>query len=201
MAIVSIGSDVLGLVLLLMAVVIGFLICNISVRPNRQAKCFMGDAGSTFLGFAVVWLGISLSQGESALMSAVTGLWLVAVPIYDVVTSTLRRIVKGESPFKPDRDHFHHVLMRQGLSARATLLAILTLSCITAFVGLIGEVFNVPDAIMFLLWVTFGAVYFEDIAICEGRRMGGLINRLRQKLMPVRTAQNSKPASRQDNVN
>jgi len=194
MAIVSIGSDVLGLVLLLMAVVVGFLICNVSVRPNRQAKCFMGDAGSTFLGFAVAWLGISLSQGESASMSAVTGLWLIAVPIYDVVTSMLRRIVRGQSPFMPDRDHFHHVLMRQGLSARVlmrqglsartTLVSILTLSCITASVGLIGEVFNVPDAIMFLLWLVFGVAYVEDIAVCGGRRVIGLINLLR-KLMPL----------------
>ena len=185
MAIVSIGSDVLGLVLLLMAVVVGFLICNVSVRPNREPKCFMGDAGSTFLGFAVAWLGISLSQGESASMSAVTGLWLIAVPIYDVVTSMLRRIVRGQSPFMPDRDHFHHVLMRQGLSARTTLVSILTLSCITASVGLIGEVFNVPDAIMFLLWLVFGVAYVEDIAICGGRRSAGLINRLRQKLMAL----------------
>ena len=201
MAIFGIGSDVLGLVLLLMAVVVGFLICNVPVGPNRQAKCFMGDAGSTFLGFAVASLGISLSQGESASMSAVTGLWLVAVPIYDVVTSVLRRIVRRQPLFRPDRDHFHHVLMRQGLSARMALLAILTLSCVTAFVGLIGEVFGVPDTIMFLLWFAFGVAYFEDIAICEGRRIGGLINRSRQKLMPVRTAQTSVSASRQDNVN
>ena len=184
MAIVSIGSDVLGLVLLLMAVVVGFLICNVSVRPNRQAKCFMGDAGSTFLGFAVAWLGISLSQGASASMSAVTGLWLIAVPIYDVVTSMLRRIVRGQSPFMPDRDHFHHVLMRQGLSARATLAVILTLSCITASVGLIGEVFNVPDSIMFLLWLVFGVAYVEDIAVCGGRRVIGLKNLLK-KLIPL----------------
>jgi len=201
MAILSIDGDVLGLVLLLMAVVAGFFICNVPVRPNRQARCFMGDAGSTFLGFAVALLGISLSQGESASMSAVTGLWLVAVPIYDVVTSSLRRFVRRQSLFKPDRDHFHHILMRQGLSARLTLLAILTLSCITASIGLIGEVFNVPDAIMFLLWFAFGVAYFEDIAICGGRRIGGLINGLRQKLMPAKTAQNSMPASRKDNVN
>ena len=144
----------------------------------------MGDAGSTFLGFTVAWLGILLSQGEAALMSAVTGLWLVAVPIYDVVTSILRRIVKGHSPLRPDRDHFHHVLMRQGLSARATLAVIITLSCITAFIGLIGEVFNVPDPMMFLLWLVFGVAYVNDIAICEAQRVIGLKNLLR-KLGPL----------------
>ncbi|MFL2554038.1 MAG: MraY family glycosyltransferase [Candidatus Rariloculaceae bacterium] len=184
MVIFSIGNDALALILLLMAVVAGFLICNFPLWSDRQAKCFMGDAGSTFLGFAMAWLGISLTQGESASMSAVTGLWLVAVPIYDVVTSILRRIVRGRSPFMPDRDHFHHVLMRQGLSARATLAVILTLSCITGFVGLTGEVFNVPDGIMFLLWLVFGAAYVEDIAVCRGRRVIRLKNLLK-KLMPL----------------
>jgi UDP-GlcNAc:undecaprenyl-phosphate GlcNAc-1-phosphate transferase len=184
MAILSIGGDVLGLVLMLMAVVAGFLICNVPVPSRRPAKCFMGDAGSTFLGFTVAWLGITLSQGESASMSAVTGLWLVAVPIYDVVTSSLRRIVRGQSPFTPDRDHLHHVLMRQGLSARATLVVILTLSCITALIGLTGQIFAVPDAAMFLLWVAFGVAYVEDIAVCGGRRVIGLKNLLR-KLVPL----------------
>ena len=95
MAIFSIGSNILGVILLLMAVIAAFLICNLPIRINWQVKCFMGDAGSTFLGFSVAWLGISLSQGASGPMSAVTGLWLVAVPIYDVFTSMLRRVAKG----------------------------------------------------------------------------------------------------------
>ena len=67
---------------------------------------------------------------------------------------------------------------------RATLAVILSLSCITAFIGLIGEIFAVPDAGMFLLWLVFSVAYVEDIAICEGRRVIGLINLLR-KLMPL----------------
>jgi UDP-GlcNAc:undecaprenyl-phosphate GlcNAc-1-phosphate transferase len=201
MAIISIGSNILGLVLLLMVVVAGFLVCNVPVSSNRQAKCFMGDAGSTFLGFAVAWLGISLSQGESAPMSAVTGLWLVAVPIYDVLTSVLRRIIKGRSPFKPDRDHFHHILMRQGLSAKITLLVILALSCITASIGLIGEIFIVPDAIMFLSWLLCGVIYFEDMMVRGGQRLTGLINSLLRKLMPLGVGQHSMPASPKEKVN
>ena len=104
MAFLSIDSITLNLTLLLMATIFGFLLCNIPSNINRKAKCFMGDAGSTFLGFAIIWLGISLSQGESPSMSPVTGLWLVAIPIFDFTGSVLRRILSGKSPFVPDFD-------------------------------------------------------------------------------------------------
>ncbi|MAS82664.1 MAG: hypothetical protein CMF45_08245 [Legionellales bacterium] len=187
MAILSIHSSALNLILLLLAVIIGFLICNAPASSNQQVKCFMGDSGSTFLGFSVVWLGISLSQSETNIVPAVTGLWLVAVPIYDVITSTLRRIFRGKSPFKPDRDHFHDVLMRLGFSARMTLLTILALSLLAALIGLVGEVFMVPDGIMFLLWLVCGVVYFE--AVRGNKLVVSLVNRLLKKMLSSKLSQ------------
>ena len=174
MALISIGNDIFSLILLLMAVVTGFLVCNIPIKSNRQVTCFMGDAGSTFLGFSVAWVGISISQGESAPMAPVTALWLVAVPIYDVVTSVLRRIFIGRSPFKADRKHFHHILMQRGISAKGSLLIILTLSFFTASVGFIGQTLSLPDSIMFLLWLSCGGIYFQDIVLNKGERLLGL---------------------------
>lgn len=181
MSIFSVGTYMLGLAMLLMAVVAGFLICNFPVNSNRHAQCFMGDAGSTFLGFSVAWLGISLSQDSSVPMSAVTALWLVAVPIYDALTSGLRRIAKGRSPFKADRGHLHHVLISEGLSAKSALLIMLCIGFITAFIGLIGEVFLVPNGVMFLLWFALGVNYFADITFFKGRQFIYLINRLQKK--------------------
>jgi UDP-GlcNAc:undecaprenyl-phosphate GlcNAc-1-phosphate transferase len=195
MATISFGSAIFGLILLLMAIVTGFLMCNAPLSSNEKVKCFMGDSGSTFLGFAVAWLGISLSQGESNMMSAVTGLWLVAVPLYDVITSMFRRIFKRQSPFRPDRDHFHHVLMRNGWSARMALGIILALTCVTASIGIIGEIFSIPDTIMFLLWLTCGVAYFEDVANCGGRRIDSFINMLLGGLVSPTISQHSKASS------
>ena len=181
MAVFSVGSDKLALAMLLMSVVAGFLICNIPIYTNQPVKSFMGDAGSTFLGFAVAWLGISLSQDETVPMSAVTGLWMVALPIYDVFTSMLRRIIRRKSPFKPDRDHLHHVLIGGGLSAKMTLLIILFSGIVTAFIGLIGEIFSIPDGVMFLLWGFLGMSYFMEIAFFRGKRLINLINKVHEK--------------------
>ena len=186
MAILSMGGSTLILALLLMAVITGFLICNAPIHFDRQAKCFMGDSGSTFLGFSVVYLGIFLSQVESDLMSPVTGLWLVAVPIYDVVTSVFRRIIRKQSPFKPDRYHLHHILIDGGLSTKAALLAILLFTFIAATVGLIGEIFIVQDSIMFFLWCSLGVFYYVHIVFLKAQVLIALINKHQSKLMFIK---------------
>ncbi|MDG2288640.1 MAG: hypothetical protein P8K83_02465 [Woeseiaceae bacterium] len=168
MAFLSIDSVTLDLVLLLMATIFGFLLCNVPSDFNLKAKCFMGDAGSTFLGFAIIWLGISLSQGDSPSISPVTGLWLVSMPIFDFIATTLRRILNRKSPFTPDRSHLHYILLDAGLSTTKALLLILMMTFITATIGLIGQIFFVPDGIMFLLWLTLGAIYY-----CNTQRVFG----------------------------
>ena len=117
-------------------------------------------------------------------MAPVTALWLVAVPIYDVVTSVFRRVFRGRSPFKADRKHFHHILMQQGLSAKVSLLIILSLSFFTASVGFIGQVLLLPDTIMFLLWLGCGVIYYQDIVINRGARLLGLTSAVLQRFFP-----------------
>ncbi|MDG2107073.1 MAG: hypothetical protein P8J74_00290 [Woeseiaceae bacterium] len=163
MAFLSINSITLDLILLLMATILGFLLCNIPSNFNRKAKCFMGDAGSTFIGFSIIWLGVSLSQGESSSMSPVTGLWLVSIPVFDFVVSILRRILSGKSPFSPDRDHLHYILLDSGLSAKKALVLILIMTFITSTIGLVSQIFSVSDGIMFLLWVSLGVMYYFNI--------------------------------------
>jgi len=169
MAFFSIDSVILDLVLLLMAAIFGFLLCNGPSSINRKAKCFMGDAGSTFIGFSIIWLGISISQGDPASMSPVVGLWLVAIPIFDFTASVLRRIVNGKSPFRPDRHHLHYLLLDAGLSAKKALLLILMMTFVTAAIGLIGQIFTIPDGIMFLLWLALGVIYYYNTHRVYGR--------------------------------
>ena len=50
--------------------VIGFLLFNRRILGRERASVFMGDAGSMFLGFALTWYAISLSQGEARALSS-----------------------------------------------------------------------------------------------------------------------------------
>ena len=112
------------LLLTLVMVLAGFLAWNLRHPWRRKAKVFMGDAGSTLLGFALGWFMIDLSQGdEQAVMAPITALWIMALPLMDTITVMIRRLRAGQSPFAGDRQHLHHLLLATGRTdARVTAI-------------------------------------------------------------------------------
>ncbi|MEA1081441.1 UDP-N-acetylglucosamine--undecaprenyl-phosphate N-acetylglucosaminephosphotransferase [Marinobacter qingdaonensis] len=137
---------------------IPFLAANLRVPPFRK-KIFMGDAGSMFIGFAVVWLLVNGTQPESMAFRPVTALWLIAVPLMDMVAIMVRRARKGQSVMKPDRDHLHHIFMRAGFTDRQALILITCIALGFAMFGLIGEHFQIPEWVMFTAFVAVFALY------------------------------------------
>ena len=136
--------------------VVGFLIFNIPARFNRKFRCFMGDAGSTLLGFLLACLCISISQGEGPKVSPIVTLWLVALPLFELLWTTIRRIGKGNSPFRPDRAHFHHKLLDAGFGVRGAFFVLVTLGALLAGAGILIHSLEVSGAIMFGLWLLAG---------------------------------------------
>ncbi|TAA39581.1 UDP-N-acetylglucosamine--undecaprenyl-phosphate N-acetylglucosaminephosphotransferase [Corallincola spongiicola] len=127
-----------------------YLLFNLGLPGGRFKKIFMGDAGSMFIGLSVVWLLATGSQGDNAAFRPVTALWVIAMPLMDMAAIMYRRMKKGQSPFKPDRDHLHHIFMRAGFSARQSLLIITILAVVLAGVGIVGELLNASDWLMFV---------------------------------------------------
>jgi len=142
------------------AAVAGFLVFNFPVAWNRPVRSFMGDAGSTFLGFTILWVTIGASQGPDRLVSPVIGLWFAAVPIFDCLTCFVRRALRGKSPFTPGRDHFHHILNRGTPQARRTMVVLTALQATYALIGLAGHFLGAPDWLMFALWSILGLSQF-----------------------------------------
>lgn len=139
---------------------IPYILMNVGVPFGQRFKVFMGDAGSTVIGFSIVWMLIEGSQGETRSFSAVTGLWIAAIPIMDALSTIIRRIKKGQSPFMPDREHLHHIIMRLGLSSRQALLTICFIALLFATVGVVAEFIGVPNYVMFWSFVVINLVYF-----------------------------------------
>ena len=138
------------------AAVVGFLLFNFPTVYNRPVRAFMGDAGSTLLGFTLAWVVLSISHGPVKLISPVHCLWFAAIPIFDFFTCFVRRIRKGNSPFMPGRDHFHHILMRGRFGVRQTLGILTGLQALYALLGLAGYFASVPDVVMFTAWSVLG---------------------------------------------
>ncbi|MND30344.1 Undecaprenyl-phosphate alpha-N-acetylglucosaminyl 1-phosphate transferase [compost metagenome] len=149
--------------LLMMIVVVPYIILNLGFPFGVSRKVFMGDAGSMLIGFTVIWVLLQGTQGPKAQMYPVTALWLIAIPLMDMVTIMVRRVRKGHSPFKPDREHLHHICLRAGLSPRHTLCAICILAMLLAATGITLEAINMPELISLLLFLVVFSLYFWGI--------------------------------------
>ncbi|WP_234495026.1 UDP-N-acetylglucosamine--undecaprenyl-phosphate N-acetylglucosaminephosphotransferase [Vibrio maritimus] len=155
------------LCMLLLCAIGPYLAFNLGLLGNKY-RLFMGDAGSMMIGFVVVWLLFTLTQKQTPLVTMddtsvrpVTALWLIAVPLMDMVAIMVRRARKGQSPMTPDRGHLHHIFQRIGFDSKQTLFIISAIALFFASVGVIGEVLNVTESTMFYLFlVLFGCYYW-----------------------------------------
>ncbi|WBA17141.1 UDP-N-acetylglucosamine--undecaprenyl-phosphate N-acetylglucosaminephosphotransferase [Salinivibrio kushneri] len=144
----------------MVAILVPYVVLNMGLL-GRQRKVFMGDAGSMLIGFTVVWVLLFSSQnGKAPPLRPVTALWLIAVPLMDMVAIMIRRIRRSESPFKPDRDHLHHIFQRVGLTSKQTLLAICSISALYAGIGIYSDIVRVPEYIMLIAFLACFGLYF-----------------------------------------
>lgn len=111
------GLDVI-LCLIMLGSTLGFLTHNFP-----PAKTFMGDCGSTFLGFMIAVIGL-LGFKVTTITSLVVPLCILAIPILDTALAILRRIIHHKKIGEPDKQHFHHQLLRMKFSTRKTILII-----------------------------------------------------------------------------
>lgn len=131
----------------LSAALVGFLIFN-----YHPAKVFMGDCGSLLVGMVVAVLVlkfINVASQPDALLpipSAVAvGISILIVPLVDTIRVFSNRIMRGRSPFSPDRNHVHHLLLDRGLThSRVTLICVsanILLLLATYFSRVLGNTF------------------------------------------------------------
>jgi UDP-GlcNAc:undecaprenyl-phosphate GlcNAc-1-phosphate transferase len=140
--------------------VVGFLLFNMRLPGRSRAAIFLGDAGSMFLGFALTWFAISLSQGTDRVLQPASALWFIMVPIMDAVAMMLRRIVKGRSPFSPDREHLHHIFLLAGYSVNQTVAIMALLSAAGVAIGLASTWWQWPGLLVAGAFLGVGLLYF-----------------------------------------
>ncbi|GJL70903.1 MAG: hypothetical protein NMNS01_01020 [Nitrosomonas sp.] len=137
----------------------GFLFFNLRFPSQSSARVFLGDNGSMLIGLLLAWLLVDLSQGSSPAMRPVVAIWLLAIPLMDAVSVMHRRIRMGLSPFKPDRNHLHHILLRAGYRVEEVVFAIVFLHFLLGIIGLTGLYLNVPDTVMLFGFLLIYAGY------------------------------------------
>ena len=111
---------------------LGFIPYNMN-----PAKIFMGDTGSTFLGYMLATVSIMGLFKFYAVISFAVPFLILGLPIFDTANAIIRRVAAGRSPMSPDRGHVHHKLIDMGFNQKQ---AVAILYAISATLGLTAVV-------------------------------------------------------------
>ena len=145
--------------LLLGAALIAFLTLNFRRPWGKCAAVYLGDAGSTVLGFIMAWLIIDMTQGENAVIAPIYALWFLALPIIDTVSLLILRPLSGISPFAAGTDHLHLRLQRAGLSRGQVACGMFCASILFGMAGIAAWLNEVPQNVMFWSFIALFAFY------------------------------------------
>ena len=107
-----------SLTLIMIGATLGFLLYNF-----HPAKIFMGDSGSMFLGYMISIISL-LGFKNVTLTSFIVPVLILAIPILDTLFAIIRRLLKGQSFAKADKEHFHHQILRMAGNQTKTVLII-----------------------------------------------------------------------------
>lgn len=141
----------------LLAALVGACVGFIPYNFN-PATIFMGDTGSTFLGFMLACISVFGLFKTYAVISFAVPFLVLGLPIFDICFAVIRRVAKGQSPMHADRGHVHHRLIDMGFSQKQAVAISYLLSAILGLSAVVltdrGEV----QAMIFLLAIVIVGV-------------------------------------------
>jgi UDP-GlcNAc:undecaprenyl-phosphate/decaprenyl-phosphate GlcNAc-1-phosphate transferase len=139
----------------LVGALLGFLVFN-----SNPASIFLGDSGSLLIGFLLGCYGILWSGNAATLPKMAMPVIALAVPLTDTTLAIVRRLVRAQPIFSPDRSHIHHRLLARGFSHRHAVLLLY------AAAGVAG---------VFALWLIAAGKLWEPfiiVAVAVGAVLG-----------------------------
>ncbi len=145
--------DVAVMMAALVGACIGFLPYNFN-----PAKIFMGDTGSTFLGFIMATVSVNGMFKQYTIISFVVPFLMLGLPIFDECFAVIRRLSRGQSPMAPDRGHVHHRLIDMGFSQKQAVGVLYVISAILGLSAVVLAAGSAVKAMVFLLAMGAAAV-------------------------------------------
>jgi UDP-GlcNAc:undecaprenyl-phosphate/decaprenyl-phosphate GlcNAc-1-phosphate transferase len=147
------------LLIVISAAIIAFLKNNIS-----PARIFMGDGGSLLLGFLMSSIGILLIETTKTVNTinvnyvVLTVSAILVVPVFDSLRVYVWRMQRGESPFKADKTHLHHLFLIFGLNHKKAAFFIYALEIVILATGLLLQKYAGISLGILILIVVFISV-------------------------------------------
>ena len=137
-----------SLTLIMIGATLGFLVYNF-----HPAKIFMGDSGSMFLGYMIAVISL-LGYKNVTLTSFIVPILILAIPILDTFFAILRRLLKGQSFAKADKEHFHHQILKRAGNQTKTVLIIYLIQILFSIASIVYVLQN-PSLGQFLYIIIF----------------------------------------------
>lgn len=168
---------------------------------GKTSKMFIGDGGALVMGVVMSVFVIAILQNGSRVAAYVNPnvglvpftLAVLSVPVFDTLRVMSTRILKGTSPFRPDKTHLHHMFIDLGCSHVATTLAILGVNMFVVLCWWALEASGFSIAVQLYaviavsLLVTSGLYHFMQWHICRDTRFMRAMRRLGYKTHISRT--------------
>ena len=145
--------------------ILAFLVFNARHPWRERAAVFLGDAGSLSLAIILGWFAIKMARVHDPVevLSPVTIIWIMTVPIMDTFAIFFTRMKQGRSPFEADRLHIHHRMIDKGYTPEKTTPLILLVAVITGGIGYFGIKIGVPEYVLLYSWsaILGGYTYYR----------------------------------------
>jgi len=129
---------------------LGFLPVNF-----YPAKIIMGDSGAMFLGYMLAAVSIIGPAKGATLVASLVPILVLGVPIFDIAFAIIRRLIRRQPVFKPDKGHLHHQLYRIGMGQRRTVLMMYGISSVMGMAAIIFSRRLYLEAILLFLVALF----------------------------------------------
>lgn len=152
---------------------IGVLFAYLRYNFSKSKKIFMGDTGSLIIGFCIAFLTMKFLTIDYNIASKapflienriIVALSILFIPLFDTIRVIGVRLLDGKSPFYPDRNHIHHILIDSGLKHyKASLfLAVINILLMTLVIYL-STIYNSFEMLIFVvvLFVSFLLLFFK----------------------------------------
>lgn len=167
----------------LLAISLAGALCGFLRYNFNPAQIFMGDTGSLFVGFLLAVFGIKYLQTpvQDAGSTLVIVYGLLILPVFDTLRVVGVRIWKGKSPFAPDRNHIHHLLIKTGYNHKQSAIIMYIANLILVIVAAFLSQLNLP-ILALLTVVTILAIFLSELlSVKRVERINNTIEVLTEK--------------------
>ncbi|MCK5099313.1 MAG: undecaprenyl/decaprenyl-phosphate alpha-N-acetylglucosaminyl 1-phosphate transferase, partial [Desulfobacteraceae bacterium] len=133
--------------------ILGFLRYNFN-----PATIFMGDSGSYFIGYMIAGLSLYGSIKSHTAVTIFVTMLALGIPLADTIIATLRRYMLGKKIFSPDKQHFHHQLLKRGFSHRNAVLFLYLLTFLLCMAAILIVYLNDQKSAIVLLVIALSVI-------------------------------------------